>query len=184
MPFFVSRPDCLAGFRAGRREVLEALYRAYFEPRSGQRVSGVPAADVADLVQEVFARAFRESARYSYDGIREYGPFLYAIARNVLNDWGRRLRREPELSEAASEIDDQTAETRWADEEVIQVVREYLDGLPLLLRAVHEERYVRGRAQIDAAAALGLTRQQLRTLEHKLRAGLKSALRRAKIDLE
>ena len=105
MPFFVGRPDRLEGFRAGRKDVLEELYRAYveqvekivrhgfFTQRDGRRVVGVHASEVPDLVQDVFVRAFRESARLSFDGTREYGPFLYAIARNALSDWGRQARR-------------------------------------------------------------------------------------------
>jgi hypothetical protein len=44
---------------------------------------------------------------------------------------------------------------------------------------VHEQRYVLGRSQNEAAVALGTTRQKLRTGETKIRQGLERALRRA-----
>jgi ABC-type Fe3+ transport system permease subunit len=39
------------------------------------------AADVEDLVQEIFVKAFSDKARLSFDGLRDYGPFLFTIAR-------------------------------------------------------------------------------------------------------
>jgi RNA polymerase sigma-70 factor (ECF subfamily) len=198
MPFFMGRPDRLEGFRAGRKEVLEELYRAYidqveriirngfFTQRDGHKVVGVRASEVADLVQDVFVRAFRESARRSFDGTREYGPFLFAIARNVLSDWGRRARRgELIAGDGLTEVaaPELAPDTEWAEEGVMRVVQEYLAGLPPPLRSVHEERYVRGHSQVEAAAALGLSRQQVRTLEQKLREGLARALRRAEVEV-
>lgn len=47
------------------------------------RLRGLSPSDVEDLVQEVFARAFSESARSAYDGLRPYRNYLYAIARNL-----------------------------------------------------------------------------------------------------
>jgi RNA polymerase sigma-70 factor (ECF subfamily) len=198
MSFFTGRPDRLAGFRAGQREVLEELYLAYFEQveqiirhgyfkqSDGRRVIGVRASEVMDLVQEVFTRAFRESARRSFDGAREYGPFLYAIARNALSDWGREARRGEFVStEELAEVADAefAPDTRWADEAVMRVVEEYVAALPQPLKGVHEQRYVRGLSQVAAAEALGLSRQQLRTLEQKLRDGLDGALRRAEVEI-
>ena len=49
--------------------------------------------------------------------------------------------------------------------------------IPEDLAAVHRERYVLGHTQRVAALALGLSRQQLRTRENHLRAGLDAALR-------
>lgn len=197
MPFFRGRPDLLRDFRAGRREVLEAVYWAYvgrvehiirfgFYLTSKRRsVTGVPVSEIADLVQEVFARAFRESARLSYDGQRDYGPFLGTIARNVVNDWARRRNRH--AVELPDDFDESAAidgELPWAEETVMQLVEKYLQELPPELRRVHEERYVHGRSQNAAAVALGLTRQRIRTLEGKLRDGLNRALQRAKLELD
>src|SRR5262249_11634628 len=101
MPFFRGRPERLQAFRIGERAVVEEGYWAYlslverivrhgFRRTGAAEAAGVPTSEIADAVQEVFARAFREKARLAYDGIREYGPFLTTIARNVVADWGRR----------------------------------------------------------------------------------------------
>jgi DNA-directed RNA polymerase specialized sigma24 family protein len=109
MPFFRENPDLLPAFRAGRRDVLERLYWAtvervehivrhgFWAASSGKRVPGVTASEVGDVVQEVFVRAFGERARNSYDGLREYTPYLSKIARNALatRAWERLARRGP-----------------------------------------------------------------------------------------
>jgi RNA polymerase sigma-70 factor (ECF subfamily) len=199
MPIFRGKPDLLRGFRAGERPALEIVYRANvdkvtsiirfgFQPRDGQgTVPGlrVNAAETADLVQEVFAKAFTEPARRSFDGLREYGPYLYAIARNVLADWGRRVGRElpTEQRRLQQEVEDSWVPgddelLPWADADTIALVSRYLDGLDDDLRRVHRARFVEGLSQRDAADRLGMGRQTLRTLEGRLRDGLRRALER------
>ncbi len=194
MTLFRTRPELLDGFRAGSRLVLEAVYWAYvdkverlvcggFHRPTGGRVPGVPSADVPDLVQEVFARLFRESSRRSFDAQRELGPFLGTIARNVVTDWARK--RGHTIVEVAVDLD-KVPEDDYGpdrpDDAVIRVTENYLAALAPALKQVHEQRYVQGRSQDDAARALGLTRQNVRTLEGKLRAGLRKALRKAHLD--
>jgi RNA polymerase sigma-70 factor (ECF subfamily) len=191
MPFFRGRPDRLQAFRTGERSVVEEVYWSYlarieaivrhgFRRTVASATVPIPAADVADAVQEVFARAFRESARAAYDGIRDYGPFLATIARNVVADWGRR--RGHAVVEIAADMDNlpppDDAQV-WAEDAVMQLVESYLAALPPELRRVHELRFEQAQSQTDAAAALGLSRQRLRTLEAKLRSGLARSLRRA-----
>src|SRR4051794_27849336 len=53
---------------------------AYSRPAVWQTM----AADVPDLVQESFVRAFEASAREHFDGVRDYGPYLMGIATNVV----------------------------------------------------------------------------------------------------
>jgi RNA polymerase sigma factor (sigma-70 family) len=179
------------GFRDGRREVLADVYRMHVDQverivergfwRGAARtaVRGVPAVDVPDLVQEVFARAFCDSARRSFDCRRRYSPFLAAIARNLVIDWLRRQRVELALPEEVADLRADGAECPWVDEALAHVVEGYVSTLPERLKSVFEQRYVLGRPQTAAAAALGITRQRLRTRESKLRAGLSRALRTA-----
>jgi RNA polymerase sigma factor (sigma-70 family) len=194
MTIFRTRPELLDGFRTGSRPALEAVYWAYvekverivrygFHRSGGARVAGVPLADVPDLVQEVFARVFRESTRRTFDGQRELGPFLGTIARNVVTDWARKRGRT--IVEVASELENMPHdpdESGWSDDALLRATEDYLATLAPVLRQVHEQRYVVGRSQDDAARALGITRQNIRTLEGKLRQGLKNALRKARLD--
>src|SRR5262249_46673899 len=83
----------------GERQALGQVYFHYVEEvarlvRFGfviearsLRIPGAPDIETEqELVQEVFVRAFSESARLSYDGIRPYRPYLLRIAKNLLID--------------------------------------------------------------------------------------------------
>jgi RNA polymerase sigma factor (sigma-70 family) len=162
---------------------VEHLLRAGFEIRDrGVRVGGTrqKPEDLADLVQEVFVRAFSTRGRTGYDGLRDYGPYLFAIARNVLVDWARGRGREipspwNEIEAVMGTAPSEEA-PRWAEPETIRVVEEYLSRLPEDLRQVHKLRHEDGLSQEQAAEKLGIGRQTLRTLERRLRDGLSAVL--------
>jgi RNA polymerase sigma-70 factor (ECF subfamily) len=197
MSIFRRKAELLSRFRRGDRDALEEVYRAYVDkvskivrfgfrlPQGGAVVPGLGwrADEVADIVQEVFARSFSHSARASYDGERDYAPYLYAVARNVLADRARRVGRE--LPMAWSELlrvreEDLAAneeESAWADAATVAAVRAYVEGLEDSLKQVHEVRYVQGLSQREAAEKLGISRQTLRTLEGRLRDGLRQRLK-------
>jgi RNA polymerase sigma factor (sigma-70 family) len=197
MSIFVNKPDLLRDFREGRRAALEAVYWAYveiierilrfgFTRQDSFKVGGVGnAPELRDLVHEVFTRAFAPDARRTYDGIRPYSPYLYAVARHVLADWGRRSGREVPTDEpwieAALDLEPVVPDEppAYADERTVAVVERFLLGLPDELKALHEQRSIRGLSQRDAAVALGTTRQHLRTLETRLRDMLREELARA-----
>jgi len=189
---FAYSPEFVQGFRSGDRDVLERIYVAYVDEVAGivrgrlARTMGAGlAAEMEDLVHEVFARAFSRSARGSFDGTGEYGAYLAAIARNLVATWARRRRREPVPHDPDAEL--QIAEPEpdsapgWADAETMAVVERYLRALPVELQQVHEQRYERRLSQEVVCQALGLSRQQLRTREKHLRDGLQRELARAKL---
>ncbi len=198
MPIFRSNRILLDEFREGQPDALGTVYWQYvrkverllrqgFTVRNG--VSSRPQSigarvgpqDLADLVQDVFLRAFSERARRAYDSQRDYGPYLYTIARNVLVDWARKQGREIPASLIALEAAVETAESAaevapWATPATMRLVEAYLAALPEELRQVHELRYEQGLSQERAAKAMGVGRQTLRTLEARLREGLALAL--------
>lgn len=192
MSLFREQPNLLDDFRAGRANALEAVYWRYVNVvakviREGlvlsdaRRVAGAHDSARADLVQETFIRAFKPTARQAFDGKRLYQPYLLTICRNLLIDWTRKQGRE--VSEAAIEALGETneqateePEAEWADAATMAVVEQYLSTLDPVLRGVYEERYVRCASQNAAAQRLGLTRQRIRTLENRLREGLREAL--------
>jgi RNA polymerase sigma-70 factor (ECF subfamily) len=189
MTLFRGRPRLLLDFRGGQRRALEEVYWAYVGKvaqvvrygffRGGARVSGARPHEVSDLVQEIFARAFAERARLAYDGVRDYGPYLLTIARNLLADRLRQSGRELPLEALPESLEGVAADgpIEWADPATVSLVEEYLASLAPELRQVHEARYVRGLTQTEAASELGLSRQQLRTREAHLRDGLERVLK-------
>jgi RNA polymerase sigma-70 factor (ECF subfamily) len=186
-------PELAHAFRRGDHGALERVYRLYARDvekcvrRALLRIGRLQPANLADIVQEVFLKAFSVAGRDGYDGLRDYAPYLMTIARNVFVDWMRRTSREVpgshllEVFESGRAVVDhsQAAEEPIFSAPVIALTNEYLAGLTPELRAVHQQRFVLGLPQRPAAEALGISRQSLRTLEKKLVVGLRRKLRRA-----
>jgi RNA polymerase sigma factor (sigma-70 family) len=190
MTLLAANRDLLLAFRAGHRRALTTVYRHYrpalevtiarhlwrHEGGAGRVV------EPADVVQEVFARAFAPERRRSYDGQRPYGAFLRAIAVHAAVDVYRASGRE--LAADSAELERALAEAAPPlDEPVchlatLAVVHRAVQRLPRELRAVHDTRYVVGLSQRRAADTLGVGRQVLRTLESRLHLEVKQALGR------
>ena len=185
----------LERFRDGDAEVLDQVYRTYVRPVTrvvaaalrrygGSGAAGwrAIAADLPDVVQEVFARAFDPRTRQRFDGVRDYLPFVSQIAHNVTVDHLRRSQHhvpadiEQMFQTSCIEALSRDAGDELADRETSTIVAKYLANLPLELRRAHDLLYVRGLSERDAAAALGVGRQAVRTLGTRLREGLRTAL--------
>ena len=170
--------ELLASFRAGRPEALERIYRENAEAiqalvQTRLRRSGhFSPANAADLVQEIFTKAFSSRARLAYDGVRAYGPFLRQLASNTLIDWlrtqGREIAGALDIDALAETHLTTHASTTRFPPEAIAITRRFIHELPPELRRVHEQRFLAAESQGAAAQALGISRQTLRTLERRL----------------
>jgi RNA polymerase sigma factor (sigma-70 family) len=187
--------ELLSAFRRGQREALERVYRAHVRGiegylralvrRAGSSDLAQPSA-IADLLQEVFTRAFSDRARQAYDGVRDYGAYLGTIARNCLIDQ-LRVRGREVLTDGSDHPFEASADADQdydRDPQVTAVLTAYLAGLEPALRAVYDQRFARGCSQEEACLTLGLSRRSLRTAEEHLRRGLRKALVRAGISLQ
>lgn len=192
---FASEPEFLEGFRRGERKALARVYseyvdevesfvRGFFTSQYQKHRLAIRSADLEDVVQEIFVRAFSETARLAFDVERPYGPFLGALARNLTVDWVRR--RCPEIPaediERYAAIPAPGVDVPWGDGETMRLVNDYIAQLSPQLREIHELRYVLSTTQDEACKTLGLSRQQLRTREKHLRDGLRRALKRAELE--
>lgn len=191
MSFFDQNPQLLEPFRAGRRDVLSRIYSTYLSAVtryvcSLARAAGPPGTLHAhardDVLQETFIRAFSLKARHAYDGVRPYGAYLSAIARNCFIDAMRARGRDGFIAVEALRLELDVAREQpelVLDPHVRTVVANYIDELPPALSSVYEQRFVLGNSQESASQSLGLSRRQLRTEEERLRGGLRRALQRA-----
>ena len=190
MPHLRTNRDLLTAFRVGDRDALQKVYWLYVRAvetvvrRLFQQVGSGRSNDVLDAVQETFIRAFSSAARQSYDGVRDYGPYLNMTARNVALRWLEKHRREspvePEALASRLTTANSTPEPAlWDDPRILGIVQEYVAGLPDDMKAVHRLRYTLSVPQREAAEQLGMTRQHLRTLEKRIQEGL-----RRRIELE
>jgi RNA polymerase sigma factor (sigma-70 family) len=183
---FSESSDFLQRFRAGERAVLAKIYFAYVDEVEAYvrrflaiySRRGGAGSDLGDLVQEAFVRAFAEKARHTFDGQREYGPFLGALARNLMVDWARRNGRELPTEDVDRFPESPPSEREWADADTMAAVNAYIGELTPELREIHELRYVQCRSQEETCTALAISRQALRTREKHLREGLRRRLKR------
>jgi RNA polymerase sigma factor (sigma-70 family) len=177
----------LRRFRSGDRDALAQVYRTHFDEverfiRRGLLAMGLfSPANLADVIQDVFLKAFAPAARSRYDAERgPYAPFLMTLSRNVLVDWARRHGREARVDGHAAVEDAVGGEAAGApsmfEPSLVAATKRYVEKLSPELRALHHRRFVLAEPQRQAAERLGITRQNLRTLERRLVEGLRQHL--------
>lgn len=194
----------LRGFKAGERAALTEVYRAHAEEVAGllrhgfafdsggrqHRFVGYSSSfELQDVLHETFRKAFEPRARAAYDGIRPYGPYVRTIARNlVLRSFRAREVLFPVDEEGAYASEDgprvalpvdagPSPEREVHDRQVAALVAGFLASLGEAERRLVQLRFVEGLSQRDAAEALGLGRQRIRTQEKRLRQRLLTYLR-------
>jgi RNA polymerase sigma-70 factor (ECF subfamily) len=169
----------------------DAFERYYREVRPGllrfvlARVRDTHAAN--DLVQEVYAKAYRH--RHNYDAARPFTTWIYAIARNSCVDHLRRRLRDPLASLApnapAGPPDlDALPDTGCPDptlaaerRDLLEAVRAELRKLPDNRRAAVEMKIVEGLTYREIAEALGAP---LGTIAFWVREALETVAQRLK----
>lgn len=117
--------------------------------------------EVADLLQEVYVRAFEAGA---HERPRAVKPFLFAIARNLMID---RLRQMNVVSfEAVADfdklnvIDDMPSPERLTSaREELRQLQKALDLLPPRCRQIVVWRKIDGLSQREVARRLGVTEE-------------------------
>ncbi|MFV0442401.1 MAG: RNA polymerase sigma factor [Planctomycetaceae bacterium] len=126
---------------------------------------GVPPNDVADIVQDVFAKLVRVLQSFHYDPQRgRFRTWLYRIARNQIADWRRRRRRRREeccAPDSLAEVSTAVESFHWDREHrtrvlefALQSVRSESQTLTWLCFA---RRYLQGRSGPEIALETGLS---------------------------
>ena len=148
-----------------------------------------------EIVQETFARAFTERSRLAYDGYRPYGPYLVRICRNLVIDHVRARRRHARVFVPDEPIGDEpdaptridmasdvsvadhlktggAAQVDASRRELARELDAFLKTLGSKEREMLRLYYEDDSSQRDAARAMGLTRNQIRTLVSRVRRSL------------
>jgi RNA polymerase sigma-70 factor, ECF subfamily len=173
MPGSPCQDDWLAGFHAGRRELLADFYRESYATvdRAVGRVLAGP--DRETVVHEVFYRVLANpELRQSFRG-GSPAAWIATVARNHAIDFRRRHGREvaDERPERAGGVDfEASAEARLLIERFVR------DVLPAKWRPVFQACFVEHLTQREAAAALAISRTTLLYQQHRVRALLESFL--------
>ena len=154
----------------------ERLVREWQQPVYGLalRMLGDPG-EAEDATQEVFVRLLRNLDRYDSD--REFRPWIYRVATNIVLNRirARKTRREKEQAAARERVEaleDATVEKS----ELEGVVRDQLQHLEHEDRAMLVLHYYEGLSKSETATALGVRRTTLHARLDRALGRLKSGL--------
>ena len=167
--------DCLRQLAAGDQASAAALY-----DRHARRVYSLilrivgDEGDAEDVLQEVFAQAFRQAARYD----TSRGPvaawlLMMARSRSIDRVRSRRSRPdaqtsdEPAMDEMPGSMPD--AASSMLDEERARIVQRALGALPTIQRVAIELAYYDGLSHREIAERL---EEPLGTVKTRIRLGL------------
>jgi RNA polymerase sigma-70 factor (ECF subfamily) len=165
--------DCVARCQAGDKEAFHGLYLESLEHvhRILHRLVGGQAADLDDLVQEVYLGLWRALPGYRAEA--PLASFIYGICLRVAQKRGRgwfrwaRLReawaREPRASESAD------GQARLEREPRVEAVQRCLEGMSFKLRSVlvlYELEELSGK---EIAVQLGIPEKTVWTRLHHAR---------------
>jgi RNA polymerase sigma-70 factor, ECF subfamily len=149
----------VAAARAGDRQAFTRLYEDYGGMVHGILLARVPRHEVADLVQEVFLKAWER-----LDRLRDaaaFGGWLATITRNAATDFHRGALATVELSEDLPERD------RSADEAEALAVLRLVRSLPEAYRDTLVLRLVEGMTGPEIAERTGLSPGSVRVNLHR-----------------
>jgi RNA polymerase sigma-70 factor, ECF subfamily len=168
----------VARVRAGETALYEILMRRH--NRTVYRAVRALLRDedeVEDVMQQAYLSAYAKLDRFS--GEARFSTWLVSIALNEARD---RLRRRSvrAVAAAAHEVEPQapppTPEDQVNEHELARLLERAVDELPTDYRAVFVLRTIEGMATADAAAALGVSEDVVKTRLHRARAQLRDAL--------
>lgn len=167
--------SCLRRIASGDQTGAASLYDRHARPLYSLilRIVG-DETEAEDLLQDVFAQAFRQAARY--DATRgAVAAWLLMMARSRAIDKVRARRTRFEGRTGEVQVLDKMPDSQpdaasaMLDEEQTRIVRQALGDLPLLQRMAIELAYYEGLSHTEIAERL---EQPLGTVKTRIRLGL------------
>ena len=96
-PAIADGADFVRRVKEFQREAWDELYDTYFPKMYRYLYVRIGDRDVAEeLTAEVFEQACKGVHRFHYRGV-PFASWLYRVAHNVMVDWQRRRKRNPEV---------------------------------------------------------------------------------------
>jgi RNA polymerase sigma-70 factor (ECF subfamily) len=139
------------------------------------RVLG-PHADIEDLAQEAFLRAFRALPRFSLDGPAAISTWLLTIAtRLALND-KRRARTSGVVASEVEPLDPRTPEHSYSQAELGVAIERALASLPIEQRAAFILAEFHGMTMAELAEALEIPENTAKTRIFRAREKMRALL--------
>jgi RNA polymerase sigma factor (sigma-70 family) len=182
-------------FRSGRKSAMKEVYCAYSKGLFGMLAKGFHIETgethyyfkgyqepwkLENAVQEVFVRAFSDSARMAYDGVRPYRNYLFMIARNYVIDSFRKNRREfvPIDELPVDKVDSPmdgfqhrppSPEKAAFEKRMHSHVGQFVTSLSTEERSIYEARFVQGQSIEGVAKELDVTEYRVKKHEKRIK---------------
>ncbi len=152
-----------AGDQKAYAAVLQASARL-LRPYLAKRLSRF--GDVDDVLQEILLSLHK--ARHTYDGVRPFKPWLFAIARFRLNDYLRahysdQLARATELDDAINILPEHVTETGFTYESIHEEIERLPGKQPKILQLLHRD----GCTAKEAAKVMNMSETAVKVAAHR-----------------
>ncbi len=133
--------------------------------------------EVDDLLQEILLSIHK--ARHTYDGLRPYRPWAFAIARFRLQDYLRmhyadRLRQAVDISELEDLLPQDVTESAISYESISGEVQRLPEKQATILTLMHRDGYTAK----EVAKKLGMTESAVKVAAHRAYKVLRQKLER------
>lgn len=128
--------------------------------------------DAEDVVQDTFARTWRERGRY--DPARPFAPWFFTILRNVARNASRRDRRWSLVSLTDDVVDDEPRGVVEVD--ISDRIHDALEALSPMQRACFRLTAIEGFPSAEAGAMLGINEATVRVHAHRAKKALRARL--------
>ncbi|MGH7446322.1 MAG: RNA polymerase sigma factor [Longimicrobiales bacterium] len=164
--------------RGGDQQAFEALVRRLVRPALAAAWEFVPTReDAEDIVQDAFARTWRELARY--DAARPFAPWFFTILRNVARNATRSDRRWSKVSLTDEVIADEQRHTSEEPDSLDRIelagrVHAALGELSPMQRACFRLTDIEGFGSAEAGEMLGVSESTVRVHAHRARKALRA----------
>jgi RNA polymerase sigma factor (sigma-70 family) len=140
--------------------------------------SFMSADDIEDLVQDILLSV--HAVRATYDPVRPFMPWLFAIARNRLADGARRYARvgahEVPVEKLTVTFQDERANTTIKGLGEVRALERAIGGLPPIQRDAIRMLKLKQMSLKEAAGALNTTVGALKIATHRAMASLRKML--------
>jgi len=178
----VNDSELVAGARAGDPAAFATLIGRY-EERILRLVRGmVPAADVEDVAQEAFLKAFRKL--HLFDGRSSFYTWIYRISANTAMDWRKKeaRRRHAPLPEGPegedrTESPDDGPGARAVQHELGELIDRAIAELPPRYHEILVLREFRGLSYEQIAEELQISKGTVESRLFRARERLRERLR-------
>lgn len=161
--------------KAGDLDRMGLLFERHYKPLFGflYRMTA-DKENSEDMVQNVFLRMLKY--RHTFKGDGEFRTWMYHLARNVLNDYHKRSKRQADpLEHELREVADETQESTIDKEEQVYLLNRALTRLTEENREILVLSRYQELAYSEIARILNISEANVRVRIHRAMAQLKSA---------